>query len=328
MRFWLTSLTIILMLVLPLSAMAKGKTPAWNLRQGFDQNGRFSFCLMEKDYADGKKMIVAMNPKDELNLGFSIPKAGFVLGKHYDLAVGLPDGASRRVLGQALDENTVLLPFGADLKWRHALAHSRKLEIGAGNGQGKNVSFVLAGIEPGFARLQKCLKDNAGHVDKRAAAVDHILPASLQALLVTAGFTDIEPVPLDTIPPEKRPADFAWKLGPIMSGVRERQMPPGKSVDDLAHMHLAALKEKCTGAFRSMQTAPEHLPGLSLMTADAECDFPDHPIFAAVLYYVTGDGKFTLFTNEGAIADKSEAIADRDRLARAVRTLATQNAGQ
>ena len=145
------------------------------------------------------------------------------------------------------------------------------------------------------------------------------MPQSLHDLLAAAGFTDIEPLDLSAIPPNEKPADYIWRTGNLIAGVRERMIPPEqRDLDALIGLHMRGLREKCQGKFEQTLDRPQTIDGVQLRTAQATCipdgKSADPAIIVAPLFYLTPDGVFSIFTHESPIAYKAEALAARDKL--------------
>jgi hypothetical protein len=154
------------------------------------------------------------------------------------------------------------------------------------------------------------------------------LPTGLQKLLTLAGLAQAEPLSLVDIPPADRPADYMWKIGAVIGGARQRDVPADKSLDEFVGLHLAALKEKCGASFTAQTGKDQRLLDLTLTTADATCARADHPVFLAVLYYLSAAHQLSIITHEGPPDARTAALAARDSLVRAIGSLAAEAATQ
>ena len=302
----------------------------------FEPDGKFGFCLADYALADGRKLTFAMSPTDEINLGVMVPKAGFVLGGHYDLSLTLTQAKAqgadtkdfmRSVRAVAIDENSLLLQMGNNPPFTKALTNSRDLSVTA---NGKTMLFALPAMPPVLDALKACNKESRQKTNRVAANIEKAMPETLKALLVAAGLKDIAPLRMDDIPIDQRPADFIWKTGNVIGGVRERLAPKDKSLTELVGLHIQGLKKKCTVAFKTEVNREEEAPGLKLRTAEADCRMKglngekDKDMTAVILFYLTAAGRFTEFTHEGSAADKAEAISVRDALKRTIVQLAEE----
>ena len=315
------------MLAFPAQASAPDKQ-ALSTRPVFEANGAFGFCLSESALSDGRKLTIALSPTDEINLGLTIPGGGFTLGAHYDLAVTPDHGKERSVRAVAIDANSLLLQMGNSPPFTKALMDSKNLGVAGG---GKSMVFALPAMSTTFDALKRCISDNKNKIDQRAAEAEKIMPETLKALLVAAGLKDIVPLRMDNLPPEQRPADFIWRTGKILGGVRERIAPKDKSLTELVGLHIQGLKNKCAGTFKAEINREETAPGLQLRTAEAECRMKkteegsgEKNVEVALLFYLTAANRFTVFTHESDSANKAEATAAREALRRTIVSLAQE----
>ncbi len=304
-------------------ALAGSKTPLAKAHPVFEPDGRFGFCLIAHTYSDGRKMTLAQSPENQINVGLTIPDGHFEIGARYDITLTLDSQEGRKNRAQAIDDSTLLLQMGANPKFRKQLASAKTLSVGTAN---KAVAFALPTIKPLFDSLQACLEENKGKKNEVAAQNEKALPETLKALLITAGFTDIVPMAMAGVPPEERPADYIWKTGNVLGGIRERKAPQDKSLGDLIGLYMNGLKNQCEGTFKVDIEREQKAGGLTLRLARAVCT-PKPPenesaIIVALLFYLTPKGGFTVFTHEGQNKDKAEALAARDQMAKAILALA------
>lgn len=289
----------------------------------FEPDGRFGFCLVTHTYSDGRKMTLAQSPENQVNLGLTIPDGHFEMGARYDIIITLDSQEGRKNRAQAIDDGTLLLQMGASPKFRKQLASAKTLSIGTAT---KAVAFALPTMNLLFDSLQTCLEKNRGQKNEVAAQSENALPETLKALLVTAGFTDVVPMQIEGVPPEERPADYIWTTGNVLGGIRERKALKGKSLSDLIGLYMKGLQDQCHGAFKVDIEREQKAGGLILRLASAVCapqpQEKESTITVALLFYLTPKGGFTVFTHEGQNEDKTEALAARDKMAKAILTLA------
>jgi len=292
-------------------------------RPVFEPDGRFGFCLADHAYKDGRKISIALSPQDQMNIGFTLPGGRFEVGARYDLALALGEAAARKIRAQAIDADTVLLQMGTNAPFQKKLRASRKLTVGSPS---KTVAFDLPDMGNALDSLRSCVRENKDKKDASAARIEAALPETLKALLVTAGFMDIVPMDMKGVPPDERPADFIWRTGHVLGGVRERKAPEGKSLSDLIGLYVNGLKSQCRHAFRATISREEKKGALILQPAVVSCTpkkkSEGEALTVALLFYLTPKGGFTVFTHEAQGAKGSEAIAASDRLAKTLADLA------
>lgn len=299
-----------LCLFLSLLSFAAQAGEAPTARPVYDGTGAFGFCLADYAYDDGRKFTVALSPEEEINLGVTVPQAGFKAGAKYDLTLTPEKSAPQPVRATATASDTLLFRMGSAPAFATALAAATAIDLLAANG--KTMRFATPDNAALLAALKAC---NAEHKGKAQTAG---LPEPLRQLLTLAGFATLKVLPLDHVPPAQRPADFVWQVGPVLGGVRERENSGGKTLAELSGLHIAGLKKKCDGAFTAVFDREQTAPGLTLRTAQARCKRQtaagERAVSVALLFYQTAAGRFTTFTHECGDADEAEAIADRNAL--------------
>lgn len=292
-------------------------------RPVYEPDGSFGFCIADQTYPDDKKLTVAYSPENQINLGVYIPKGGFKIGSKYDLTLVLDEEEGRKVRAEALDEETLLLQMGSNPTFRKKFSAAKNMKVGSSVNM---VPFALPPMDKMLEGLKKCIAEKAGTKNEQTAKLEHALPETLKSLLLTAGFTDIMPLLMDDIPRAERPADFMWRTGNLMAGVRERVAPEGKSLSELVGLHIKGLKEKCDGSFRAEIGREQTVQELRLRLVEASCtpkgESKDKAVMVAMVSYLTNKGVFTVFTHEGLIENKQEALAARDKLGKTLLSLA------
>jgi hypothetical protein len=291
-------------------------------RPVYEVDGRFGFCLTDHAYPDGRKITFAFSPQKQMNVGVTIPDGKFKIGSRYDLSLVLGNEPARKVRAEAIDEETLLLQMGSNPSFRKKLAASKVLQVGSPSNM---ITFDLPAMQTRLDDLQKCIKTKANTKNDRAAKANAAMPETLKGLLVTAGFNEITPLSMNDIPPDQRPADFLWRTGNVMGGVRERIIPQDKSLSDMIGLHMKGLKTHCPGKFMAQIGREKKIAELELRTAEASCT-PDQgkdiPLSVALVFYTTKNNVFTVFTFEGPAEQGAEAKTARDRLADTLLSLA------
>jgi hypothetical protein len=350
-RFFLFFLCLPLALSPAFAAVKKSAPKASSIamsraRPVFDAKGAFGFCVADHKDKDRRKLTFAMSPLDEINLDITIPGGGFVKGEQYDLSLGLDrarakDGAAkpfvRTVRAMALDDNGLLFQMGKSAPFQKALTTSRELSLGA---SGKTEAFALPDMNALLNALKTCNRDNLKGRDEKTAESEKApgdekgMPRKLRALLAAAGFKDVVPLGMDGVPEDQRPSDYLWQTGHLLGGIRERLAPKGKGLADLTGLYLEGLKKKCSGAFTATVGREVQYAGLKMHTADVKCvvtapkgakkgpETEAKDIAAALLFYITDAGRFTVFTQESLIAYAEEGAAARNAIKRIIVDLA------
>ncbi|MDD2325559.1 MAG: hypothetical protein PHW63_06125 [Alphaproteobacteria bacterium] len=296
-----------------------------SIRPVYQRDGSFYFCLADYPYQDGRKLTVALSSKNQMNIGLTIPQGHFRPGGKYDLLLSLDKADGRKNRAEALDEETLLLQMGTNPSFRKKLTAAQSLSVSAND---HAMGFELPPMAPLMKGLQTCLEDKANTRDEKIAQAEKLMPELLKALLITAGFTDIRPLSTDHIPEKERPADYIWRTGNLMAGIRERLVPQDKTLSDMVGLHMQGLKKQCNGAFKAEVGKEKTVGGLHLRLAEASCtpksEAEGKAVMVATIFYLTPKGSFTVFTHEAPSSFKDEALAARDKLAKALLDLARE----
>ncbi len=313
-------LALIFSVLLAYPALAFETDPS--IRPVFEPSGAFGFCLGEQAYADGRKLTLALSPKEEINIGVAILGAGFKKGARYDVALIVGEGKPRKIRTQALDETTLLLQMGGNAAFQNSLLEAKSLTIGAGK---RTEVFSLPPMDKFLGTLKKCVAENENKAFPSAAEEENF-PPKILALLDSAGLGPVKPLSLADVPPEKRPADYVWQTGKVIGGIKERRAPKGEKLFDLIGLHMKGLEKECDGAFKASVEKERKAPGVVMRLAEASCG-PKPPqqgetVTVALVLYLTDAGLFTVFTHEGAGAEKAEALTARNKVAKALIKLA------
>jgi hypothetical protein len=149
------------------------------------------------------------------------------------------------------------------------------------------------------------------------------LPDPLVNLLSAAGMAGIVPVSLDRVPPDQRPANYAWKYGAVFGGIREVSIIDSRGLAELTDAYVEILKNSCGGQFTSSLGPIESLREITLRVGEASCALPERTTEFRHVYYINKARIFTTFIHESDSANKAMAVKARDQLTGVIRQLAT-----
>jgi hypothetical protein len=155
-----------------------------------------------------------------------------------------------------------------------------------------------------------------------------ILPPPLIDLLIQAGMQNAQPLILDEVPPERRPGNHNWRLGPIIGSVLEVQIPPDMGFEDASVRVVDGLRTGCTADFNARQNDAETIGAIVLRTAQVRCITPEGPIHAALFTYLTPDRVLLRFMHFGPVGEAVAADRWRDAILGVVRRTALAEAQQ
>lgn len=307
----------------------------WAIRAvptGDDSSG--GYCLLDQPYENGFRLHFALldeGPKDaaatddtpeagHLSLGLVVPRAGFGSGDTHDLILQIDSALQRPVRAVAKTGDLLVADIGRDRDFIYALRHGMQL---IAIGRIDHTSYALPNLDDAFTHLAACAADLRAKAQDRARAAHMLVPEawpeSLGALLRAAGLTGAVPVALGDVPPDLRPADYVWRHGNVLGGVRETQAPDGASLEGMVKFYADAFREKCQGKFTAREGTALGAGMAHMMPGTIACELTDTSIFAALIYVLSRDGVFTLYLNQGEAAAAAQATADRDAIMRTLR---------
>jgi hypothetical protein len=298
-----------------------------------DPNGKFAYCVAENRFDNKLALVIARNPNGETNLAIGIPGAGMAQGTKFPMSVRVDETVKRNLTGIAVEPDLLVVSTGKDDELFESMRKGSRLIM---QGPTDTAIFQLRGTGKALGDLRTCAQTaGASGVTKPAGPgaqggqggqggqkpVAVVLPDTLRAILNAAGLREAVPLSMANIPEDRRPADFAWKIGPVFGGVREARAPADTTFETLTTNYLDILKQRCSGEFTATPAAVESLPRVTLRTANVSCTPPEGKINVAILFYKSQGDIFTVFFHEASDADLELAKKARDGLTQVVRKL-------
>lgn len=306
----------------------------WQVGMIKGEKGEFSYCLMRAEFNNDLSFAVALSPKQEINLGIGVPKAGFTKEEKHQMKVTV-GSYSKDTVAVAANPELLLIPMHEDKPLMDALRSGKVITL---TGKEDATKFSLKNADKALAGLQECVDVSTGKkpMPKQAAAgkgaADDaaaskggkklVFPPSLKALLVKAGLKDLEIVEITD--PKKAPVDFGWKTNGLFGGMRERPVPADASIEKMTELMKGGYKKQCTGSFTSTKGEVENYPGIQMRTMNVGCDMKEHNAYVALFIYLTDNHLFTMFMHEGDGANKENANKTRDQVANLLRSIAKE----
>lgn len=283
------------------------------------------YCVAENRFDNGLGLIFARTPQGETNIGISIPGATLEKGQRFAFQVDVDGRIQRRIGGAAAEPTMIVIPTGNDAELYEGIGRGYRLTV---QGPQDTVSFQLKGTAKALSELKTCAERLGGGQEAGQAAgpARPPLPPSLQAILARSGLTELQVLDMEHLPPEKRPADYAWRFEGVFGGVRELNAAPGSDFSKLTETYNNALKRSCTGTFEVAPDAVSTAGTVKIRKADATCRTEDHRINVALLYYLTETNIFTVFFHEASDETRPKAVSTRDRIMGTIRELAEREA--
>ena len=296
-------------------------------------DGTFAYCVAENRFVSGHGLIVARNTPGELNIAVNIPGAQLPLEQRWEVKVQV-DEMTRERTAVAMQPDLLVVPQGKDEELFTQLQRGRQLAVVSATDR---VAFQLKGTGKALADLRTCAEKAAPAPVRQAAKPDAPqtppqtpsktppqtpFPDALGEVLAQAGLREVEPVSFTDLAEDKRPADFAWRVGRVFGGVRERTVGDGATLTALTNDYVDALKAKCPGKANATLAAVETLQGVEIRTGTVDCASAAETVHVALTFYLTGSHLFTTFFHEGPAADAAVADKARDNITAVIRRLA------
>lgn len=292
------------------------------------KEGGADYCVQEARFSSGHLLMVGRTKSGEVNLALGIPGGALPVGERWKVAVSIDGAAERERVATAAGKGLLVIGMGFDPEFFDRLKKGKALKLKA---SADDIGLQLTSAAKALADLEKCA---AGLPDlavggKAASGLPGgtgapPFPETLAAILGAAGLREVQTLAFPDVPPEKRPADYAWRVGRVLGGVRERNVAAGVNFDELTANYAQALKDRCKGP-GSVALAPvERLPGVSLRSAAVDCAGENGKggVHVALVSYLSDANLFAVFFHEAPPANKTEADDIRDRLAEVFRNVA------
>ena len=221
-----------------------------------DPNGKFAYCVAENRFDNKLALVIARNPNGETNLAIGIPGAGMAKGTKFPMSVRVDETIKRNFTGIAVEPDLLVVSTGKDDELYEGLRKGNRLIM---QGPTDTAIFQLRGTGKALGELKTCAQTGSGTVGTAKPGAPNAqggqkpvavtLPETLRAILNAAGLRQAVPLSLAGVPEDRRPADFAWRIGPVFGGVREARAPAEASFEALTTNYLDVLKQRCSGAF-------------------------------------------------------------------------------
>jgi hypothetical protein len=297
-----------------------------------DPEGKFAYCVAQNRFDNKLALVIARNPNGETNLAIGIPGAGMAKGTKFPMSVRVDETVKRNFTGIAVEPDLLVVSTGKDDELYESMRKGNRLIM---QGPTDTAIFQLRGTGKALGELKTCAQNGKGAVGAAQPGAPGVpgggqkpvavtLPETLRSILNAAGLRQAVPLSLAGVPEDRRPADFAWRIGPVFGGVREARAPAEATFESLTTNYLDVLKQRCSGNFTASPNPVETLPRVALRTANVTCTPPEGKINVSILFYKSQGDIFTVFFHEASDADLPLANQARDGLTQVIRKLGTE----
>ncbi|CAO3409777.1 hypothetical protein [Azospirillum largimobile] len=298
---------------------------SWDGGAAKKKDGSFAYCVAEGEFTSGHVLMFARSPKGEMNIGIGIPGADLPKGGEWPVTIEVDRKLKRERVAIASQPDMLVVSNGKDEELVNALMAGSELVVLSASDR---IAFKLAGTKKVLGDLKTCV-DKGGNVPPikvaagRPAEKKNRLPEGLDSLLTAAGVHDAELVPMDKIPQERRPADVAWRFGPIVGGIRERAVGEDAKIDELSGGFADAMKQRCEGTPTVSLNPSEQAGSVWLRTGSVECAMPQGKLYVTLNFLLSQRRLFTVIFHEAAEPDVALADKVRDNLIHVLRRAGT-----
>ncbi|SMH60372.1 hypothetical protein [Azospirillum agricola] len=299
----------------------------WEGGAAKDKDGKFAYCVIEGGFTSGHVLMIARSQKGETNIGIGIPGAQLPPGEKWPVKVEVDGKLKRERVAIAPQPDMLVVSNGKDEELVTALMNGKELVVASASDR---IAFALKGTKKVLTDLKTCV-DKGGNVPpiktstgtKPPVPPQARLPEGLAGLLASAGVRDAELVPMDKVPADQRPADVAWRFGPIVGGIRERVVGDGAKLDELSGAFAEAMKSRCEGTGTISLNASEQAGTVTLRTGAVDCAMPQGTLHVSLTFLLSQGRLFTVLFHEAGEPDVALADKVRDNLAQVLRKAGT-----
>ncbi|CAO3435107.1 hypothetical protein [Azospirillum endophyticum] len=298
---------------------------SWDGGAAKKKDGSFAYCVVEGEFTSGHVLMFARSPKGETNIGIGIPGADLPKDGEWPVTIEVDKKLKRERVAIASQPDMLVVSTGKDEELINALMGGNELVVSSASDR---IVFKLAGTKKVLGDLKTCV-DKGGNVPPikvaagRPAEKKNRLPEGLDSLLTAAGVHDAELVPMDKVPQDRRPADVAWRFGPIVGGIRERAVAEGAKFEELSDGFADAMKQRCEGTPTVSLNPPEQAGSVWLRTGAVDCAMQQGKLHVSLNFLLSQRRLFTVIFHEAGEPDVVLADKVRDNLAQVLRRAGT-----
>ncbi|WP_282189344.1 hypothetical protein [Azospirillum endophyticum] len=298
---------------------------SWDGGAAKKKDGSFAYCVVEGEFTSGHVLMFARSPKGETNIGIGIPGADLPKDGEWPVTIEVDKKLKRERVAIASQPDMLVVSTGKDEDLINALMGGNELVVSSATDR---IVFKLAGTKKVLGDLRTCV-DKGGNVPPikvaagRPAEKKNRLPEGLDSLLTAAGVHDAELVPMDKVPQDRRPADVAWRFGPIVGGIRERAVGEGAKFEELSDGFADAMKQRCEGTPTVSLNPSEQAGSVWLRTGSVDCAMQQGKLHVSLNFLLSQRRLFTVIFHEAGEPDVVLADKVRDNLAQVLRRAGT-----
>jgi hypothetical protein len=300
----------------------------WKVQPQVFTDGSFKMCAVAAEFDNNLHLLFLRNPTKHTQMVLGIPGAQMPTGQRTGVKLSI-DGKVTRELGAIVSQpNALAIGLGDDAELMKALGSGSVLSIEV---PGDTATFQLKGTTKALSDLGSCVDQGVAGTLKLPPPSEPVIDPSLAKMLVDAGLQSARAIPVDKIPPQQRPGDYAWQIGDKVLG-SVRSFPLAEAAGDFTKVsdtYAEQLKKSCEGTYTPAFANIEALPGYKLRTGTVTCDSKGNKIHVAVVMQFIELPKqqgqeqalriLNVFSHESADAEKAQADNAMQAIAKVLR---------
>ncbi len=295
--------------------MPKGE---WQVGPQVFSDGSFKMCGASVEFDNNLHLILLRNPVDRTQMVLGIPGAQMPTGQRAPIKMSIDGKINRELAAVVSQPNALAIGLGDDAELLKGLTTGAVLTIEV---PGDIAAFQLKGTTKAMNDLTACVKGGKDGTLALPAPTEPAIAPTLAKLLVDAGLSNARAIPVDKIPPQQRPGDYAWQIGDKVLGA-VRSFPMGEAAGDFAKVgdtYMEQLKKSCEGTYTPAMGAIEKVPAYQLRSGSVSCDSNGNKIHVALVMQLIELPKqpgqeqairvLNVFSHEATDAEKAQADA-------------------
>lgn len=313
------------------------------------------YCFVEAQFSNRMTLVVARTQSGRINLALGMPNGVLTEGRRTAVQLRIDAGKPLEAGAFAVAKDMLILPLTQDEAWYQSLRRGHTLFI---LGPEDSAAFSLEGSGEALQQLTDCARtaESAGAASLPASGSGTgarlggsdtpspgtagkdpgaeplpimRLPETLASILIAAGMANAEPIDLSHLPEAQRPADYAWRFGKVLGGVREARVPPDAEFERLTEAYVAELKARCSGSFTPTLDGVDDRGPLKIRMGRAACTPPAGStapeLTVSLVFYLTDAGDYAFFFHEAPPAERPVAEEASRRIAGVLRAMAERS---
>ncbi|ACI97958.1 hypothetical protein [Rhodospirillum centenum] len=277
----------------------------WDIAPDVYSDGSFKLCAAENRFDNNLILIMLQGPNKKTNLMIGAPGAQMPPGARFKAQIKIDSKLDKEINGAVVAPELVALNTGQEEEIARGIGTGNVLTVML---PGQGVAFQLKGTSKALSDLSACV-DQAAAGTLKLPPPPPAMPPQLAKLLLDAGLKDARALPVDKMPPEQRPGDFAWQIGQKVLGAI-RNFPIREEAGDLAKIsqtYVDSLAKTCQGTFTPTLGTVETVKQVTFRTGSALCEMKEGKVFVSLVMYLSAQRTLGVFSHEAMESERATA---------------------